>query len=132
MARWTIEKEFCFEASHVLPHHDGKCRRLHGHSWKGRLVCEGDRLHESGPQTGMLLDFGRMSAAIKPLLEDHLDHYHLNESLALESPTSEAVARWIFEKVKVKVPELSAVIIDETCTCRCLYRETSENKLSGI
>ena len=123
MSRWTLEKEFRFEASHILPHHDGKCRRLHGHSWKGRLVCQGNSLQETGPQSGMLMDFGVMTTAVKDLLENYLDHYHLNESLQLESPTSEAVARWIFQRIKARLPELTAVVIDETCTCRCIYDE---------
>ncbi|NES98612.1 MAG: 6-carboxytetrahydropterin synthase QueD, partial [Desertifilum sp. SIO1I2] len=37
MDEWIIYKEFRFEAAHHLPHHDGKCRRLHGHSWVGRV-----------------------------------------------------------------------------------------------
>lgn len=119
---WTLEKEFQFEASHVLPHHLGKCSRLHGHSWKGRLVCEGHYLQESGSQMGMLVDYSEMKKAIKPLLKDYLDHHHLNETLKLESPTSEVIARWIFEKTKPHLPALVAVIIDETCTSRCIYR----------
>jgi 6-pyruvoyltetrahydropterin/6-carboxytetrahydropterin synthase len=121
---WILEKEFHFEASHILPHHDGKCARLHGHSWKGRLICKGDQLHESGSKSGMLVDFADMKSAIKPLLDEYLDHYHLNDSLKLESPTSELVAQWIFRKVKTKLPELSAVIIEETCTSLCRYEES--------
>lgn len=120
---WTLEKEFRFEASHVLPHHGGKCARLHGHSWRGRLVCRGEELHSSGPRSGMLVDYGELSAAIKPLLDQYLDHYHLNDSLDLESPTSEEVARWIFRRVKIHLPQLVSVILDETCTSRCIYAE---------
>jgi len=121
MKKWRLEKEFRFEASHQLPYHDGKCKRLHGHSWAGRLVCEADELQETGPQRGMVVDFGRMKNAINDLLENYLDHWHLNESLKIENPTSEVVAKWIYEKVKPQLPELSSVIIDETCTCRCIY-----------
>jgi len=120
---WILEKEFRFEASHVLPHHDGKCSRLHGHSWKGRLICRGDQLENSGPKQGMLVDFSDMAAAIKPLLDAKLDHFHLNESIPMESPTSEAVAQWIYKQVKPKLPSLSAVVIEETCTSRCTYEE---------
>lgn len=118
---WTLEKEFRFEASHVLPHHDGKCARLHGHSWKGRLICEGETLHQSGPKAGMLVDYHDMTSVIKPLVEEYLDHYHLNESLALENPTSEEVARWIYDQVKPQLPSLVAVVVEETCTSRCTY-----------
>lgn len=71
----------------------------------------------------MLVDYGELSGAIKPLLEQNLDHYHLNDSLDLENPTSEEVARWIFHRVKPQLPQLVAVILDETCTSRCTYTE---------
>lgn len=119
---WKIEKDFRFEASHILPHHDGKCARLHGHSWKGSLLCEGAQLQEEGPKQGMVLDYSELSAAIKPLLEKKLDHFHLNETTGLESPTSESLARWIYDQIKPKVSLLSAVRIEETCTARCEYR----------
>lgn len=118
---WTLEKKFSFEASHILPHHSGKCARLHGHSWKGTLVCSGKSLKQDGSEQGMLIDFSRMSAITKKLTDTYLDHYHLNDSLGLENPTSEEVARWIYEKVKPELPDLRAVIIEETCTSLCRY-----------
>ncbi len=123
MMNWKLEKEFKFEASHQLPHHDGKCRRLHGHSWVGRLVCEGTRLQGEGAKQGMLVDFDEMKSLIQPLVENYLDHWHLNETLKLESPTSELVAQWIYQKIKPQLPSLKAVILEETCTSRCEYRE---------
>jgi 6-pyruvoyltetrahydropterin/6-carboxytetrahydropterin synthase len=118
---WTLEKAFSFEASHRLPHHGGKCSRLHGHSWKGRLVCSGDVLATEGSSAGMLVDYGTMSRAIEGIVETHLDHHHLNDTLELENPTSEEVARWIYQRVKAHLPTLVAVIVEETCTSRCTY-----------
>ncbi len=119
---WQLEKKFSFEASHQLPHHEGKCRRLHGHSWVGWLICEGTHLQETGSSKGMLIDFGDMKQVIDPLLENFLDHWHLNETLKMESPTSEEVARWVYQKIKPSLPSLAAVRIEETCTVRCEYR----------
>jgi 6-pyruvoyl-tetrahydropterin synthase len=48
----------------------------------------------------MLLDFGDISAALKPLLDAFLDHHHLNETTGLHNPTSEAIARWIYERLE--------------------------------
>ncbi|MFN2464085.1 MAG: 6-pyruvoyl tetrahydropterin synthase family protein [Candidatus Dormibacteria bacterium] len=121
-AVFTLRKQFTFEAAHFLPRHHGKCRRMHGHSWVGWVEMEGDSLQAQGPETGMLVDYGELAAALAPLLENHLDHYCLNESLELESPTSEAVARWIWHRLSEGGTRVSAVTIRETCTSECVYR----------
>jgi 6-pyruvoyltetrahydropterin/6-carboxytetrahydropterin synthase len=124
MEEWVIYKEFRFEAAHRLPHHEGKCRRLHGHSWLGRVYIQGNCLQTEGASQGMILDFGEVSKYLKPLLEDFLDHYYLNETTGLENPTSEAIARWIYEKLEILgLSGLHAVEIHETCTSGCVYRK---------
>lgn len=121
---WVIYKEFRFEAAHTLPHHDGKCRRLHGHSWVGRIYVKGERLVESGTKQGMVVDYGEIKQYIKPLLDGYLDHYYLNESTGLESPTSEEIAKWVFDKLEASgLPGLYAVEIRETCTSGCTYKK---------
>lgn len=121
---FTLEKEFRFEASHQLHNHDGKCARLHGHSWVGRLVLEfpGNNLITAGPKQGMALDYYDIGQAIRPVVEEHLDHWHLNNTVNAVSPTSEIVARFVYEKIKPLLPNLVAVVIEETCTSRCVYR----------
>jgi len=118
---FTLTKEFRWEASHRLPKHDGKCARLHGHSWKGRLILRSPDLIGDGPKTGMVMDFGDVSRAMKDLLETKLDHYHLNDTTGLENPTSEELARWIYDWIKPNLPHLVAVEVDETCTSSCRY-----------
>lgn len=121
----TIRKEFRFEAAHQLPFHDGKCARLHGHSWKLTVELEGEVLVLDGPKRGMLADFGEVKSAVQPFVDAYLDHHHLNVSTPLESPTSEAIAAWVFEALETEVlPQhlrrlLKAVEIDETCTSKC-------------
>lgn len=122
---WTLAKKFTFEAAHQLPHHEGKCRRLHGHSWVGYVYVAGDSLIESGSQSGMVIDYGEIKAKLQPLVKDYLDHYYLNETTQMENPTSEAIAQWIYKKLKPSLPGLIAVRIDETCTSRCIYTESS-------
>src|SRR5207302_1449332 len=111
-----------FEAAHFLPHHEGKCRRLHGHSWVGWIEVSGDSLQAEGPQAGMVMDYSCISDAIRPLVEDYLDHHCLNDTLPLPSPTSEAIASWMFEQLASKSLPVSAVTIEETCTSVCTYR----------
>lgn len=118
---FKLTKTFRFEASHQLPHHDGKCARLHGHSWLGSVVVSGGSLYDEGPKAGMLMDYGDIKAAVEPLVTAHLDHWHLNASTGLANPTSEELARWIFEKLQPTLPGLHAVVIEETCTSRCEF-----------
>jgi 6-pyruvoyltetrahydropterin/6-carboxytetrahydropterin synthase len=119
---YRLEKSFTFEASHQLPNHDGKCKHLHGHSWHGKLIVEGQRLNLKGPKVGMLVDYGDLSIMVRYLRDEFLDHYHLNESLGMENPTSENIARWIFKQLYKQLPDLVAVVIEETCTTSCEFR----------
>lgn len=119
---FKVEKHFRFEAAHSLPYHDGKCRRLHGHSYRGVLVAEAQELQTEGPKRGMVIDYADLETAIAPLLEKYLDHRFLNESLPLHDTTAEAIAKWIYEQVKPSVPLLTTVVIEETCTSKVEYR----------
>lgn len=115
----TLFKEFQFEAAHRLPHvpEGHKCGRLHGHSFLVRLEITG----EVDAHTGWVMDFAELKAAFKPLY-DRLDHHYLNEIPGLENPTSEVLAKWIWDHMKPRLPLLSAVMIKETCTAGCTYR----------
>lgn len=114
-----IYKEFYFEAAHKLPHVPAghKCGRLHGHSFKVRLYIGGD----VDPQTGWIMDFSELKTAFAPTYE-RLDHHYLNDIDGLENPTSEVLAKWIYEQVKPTLPQLTQVDIMETCTAGCRYR----------
>lgn len=114
-----IFKEFTFEAAHRLPNvPDGhKCGRLHGHSFRVSIHVSG----APDPNTGWIIDFADIKSAFKPLY-DRLDHYYLNEIEGLANPTSEVLARWIWQHLDGKLPNLSQVTVHETCTSGCIYR----------
>jgi 6-pyruvoyltetrahydropterin/6-carboxytetrahydropterin synthase len=119
VALTEIFKDFTFEAAHRLPHvPDGhKCSRLHGHSFRVAL-------HITGPvesDSGWLMDFADLKEAFAPLYEQ-LDHHYLNEIAGLDNPTSENIARWIWDKLKAALPQLSQVVVQETCTSGAVYR----------
>lgn len=112
-------KEFTFEAAHRLPNvpADHKCGRLHGHSFRVEIQVSG----EIDPKTGWVLDFAEIKRAFLPLYEQ-LDHHYLNDIEGLENPTSEVMARWIWRHLQDTLPQLSQVLVRETCTCGCVYR----------
>ncbi|MGW7751266.1 6-carboxytetrahydropterin synthase QueD [Streptomyces violaceusniger] len=114
-----IFREFTFEAAHRLPNvpEGHKCSRLHGHSYRVIVHVEAP----VDPETGWVMDFGDLKKAFKPL-EARLDHYYLNDIEGLENPTSEVLARWIWERLKPTLPVLSALTVRETCTSGCTYR----------
>lgn len=88
----SITKIFRFEAAHKLPNHDGKCRNLHGHTYKVEVTVAGD-LVTTGPQEGMVVDFGYLSRIWKERLESRLDHQYLNDVDPI--PTAERIAEFI-------------------------------------
>lgn len=114
-----IFREFTFEAAHRLPNvpEDHKCARLHGHSYRIEVRVGG----EIGAESGWVVDFADIKAAFKPL-HAVLDHHYLNEVPGLENPTSEVLARWIWERLHPALPGLVEVIVRETCTSGCSYR----------
>lgn len=116
--RVRLSKAFTFEAAHDLPTFPAghKCRRLHGHSFRFEVIVEG----EVDESKGYLIDFGDLKTAAEPLVK-RLDHYYLNEIEGLSNPTSENLARWIWQRLKPALPLLHCVIIHETCTSRCEY-----------
>jgi 6-pyruvoyltetrahydropterin/6-carboxytetrahydropterin synthase len=113
-----IFKEFTFEAAHRLPKvpQGHKCSRLHGHSFRVEVYVRGD-VHADA---GWVMDFGDIKAAFKPTLE-LLDHNYLNDITGLENPTSENIARWIWERIAPRLPLLSKVVVRETCTSGAIF-----------
>lgn len=113
-----LVKEFRFEAAHFLPNvpEGHKCRRVHGHSFRGELAVRGPL----DPHLGWVVDFADLKRAIDPVVQ-RLDHYLLNEVEGLENPTAERLAVWIWNQLAVALPLLHRVTIEETCTSRCHY-----------
>ncbi len=114
-----LRKTFQFEAAHLLPHlpETHKCRRLHGHSFKVEIAVAGP----VDPALGWVMDYADITAIFKPIWEQ-LDHRYLNEVPGLENPTSENIAVWIWERLQSRLPQLTEIVVAETCTARCAYR----------
>jgi len=113
-----IFKAFTLESAHRLPNvpPGHKCARMHGHSFRVEIAVSG----EVDARTGWVMDFAEIKAAFVPLYEQ-LDHHCLNDIEGLDNPTSENLARWIWDRLKPALPELSQVTVHETCTSGAKY-----------
>ena len=70
-----IAKEFNWEMGHRLPEHFGKCKNIHGHSYKMMVELDGDL-----DKNGMVMDYYDLKKIINPIVES-LDHaFMVNEN----------------------------------------------------
>lgn len=139
--RYLLSKKFRFETAHRLAkNYVGKCANIHGHSWNGSITVSIPKLDKYG----MGVDFGYLGKFCKHI-EGMLDHKLLlyrydptfktlidsgydGGSIMLfdDNPTSEVLAKWIFEMAKTffkNIEECSVdnVTVEETCTSKCDY-----------
>jgi 6-pyruvoyltetrahydropterin/6-carboxytetrahydropterin synthase len=114
----NIYNVFLIEAARLLPNvpQGHKCGRLHGHSFRVEIHVSGSVEEHSG----WVMDFACIKDAFQPFF-DQLDHHYLNDVEGLSNPTSENLARWIWERLHPVLPMISRVVVNETCTSGCVY-----------
>ncbi len=72
----TITKEFTFEMAHALWNYDGKCKNIHGHTYKLIVTVQGEIITDkNSPKLGMVMDFGELKRIVKENIIDTHDHY---------------------------------------------------------
>lgn len=70
-----LTKEFSFESAHALWGYDGKCREIHGHSYRLFVTIKGEPISdEQNPKLGMVMDFGELKSIVAREITDRLDH----------------------------------------------------------
>ncbi len=139
MYKIRVTKEFYFETAHALYGYDGKCKNIHGHSYKLAVTIIGTPIEDvDHPKNGMVLDFGDLKKIVKTEVVDLFDHTTIfNENtphkliaLSLEKtgqhiimvpyqPTSEMMVIDISQKIKNKLPaevQLHSLRLYETNT----------------
>ena len=100
----TVTKLFEFEACHHLPHYDGACHNLHGHSYKLEVTVSGQvSKNENDPKCGMIIDFKDLKAIVKSVAVDKYDHSNLNEFFP--NPTAEIMVKQIAVDIMSKLPQ---------------------------
>lgn len=75
MSNIRITKEFSFETGHALYGYDGKCKNVHGHSYKLSVTVIGQPIKDhSNVKYGMVIDFGDLKKIVKEEIVDIFDH----------------------------------------------------------
>ncbi len=117
---YKLKVEADFSSAHNLRGYKGKCEELHGHNWKVELYVGNKDLDK----TGMVLDFKFLKENLNKVL-DKLDHKYLNEIDYFKkiNPTSENIAKYIYDRLKNKVPGLISITVWESDKARAMYYE---------
>lgn len=115
---YEIKVEKHFAAAHHLLNYDGDCENQHGHNWKVEVYVKGDKLNKSN----ILVDFKVLKKQLDSVL-DLLDHKDLNqlEFFKEQSPSSELISRFVYEKMIELNPLVCKVSVWETPTSCATY-----------
>jgi 6-pyruvoyltetrahydropterin/6-carboxytetrahydropterin synthase len=113
-----IYKVFKFDAAHRLSNVPSghKCAQLHGHSFRVEIHVRG----KVDSHTGWVMDFADIAAACQPII-DQLDHKYLNDIAGLANPTSENLAKWIWQHLQPTLVQLSRIVVQESPESGCIY-----------
>ncbi len=111
-----VVREFPFDAAHFLPNHPGRCRNMHGHTYRLQVWCEGEVEAESG----MVVDFYDIKQVVGERVLEVVDHTLLNDHM--DNPTAERLAEWIWERLADTDLPLREIRLYETPTCFVVHR----------
>jgi 6-pyruvoyltetrahydropterin/6-carboxytetrahydropterin synthase len=92
--RVAVTKEFTFDAAHHLHLYEGKCKSLHGHTYKLVITISG-----FVNNIGICVDFSEIKEMYEEVIKKRLDHRYLNEVLPLMNTTAENMIVWIWEEL---------------------------------
>ncbi|MDB5007441.1 MAG: 6-carboxytetrahydropterin synthase QueD [Mucilaginibacter sp.] len=113
-----IYKKITFDSAHFLPHVPigHKCQNVHGHTYTLTIFIEG----APPAYEGWVIDYGDLKKIITPVI-DQVDHHLLNDLPGLENPTSEILAIWLWNKIRLLLPALKRIELSETDTSGVIY-----------
>ena len=139
MSHIRITKQFSFETGHALYGYDGKCKNVHGHSYRLEVTVIGIPINDkTNVKFGMVIDFGDLKKIVKEEIVNVFDHAtvfnkntpHVELARELEirghnvllvdyQPTSEMMVIDFASKIKKRLPrniKLFSLKLQETAT----------------
>ena len=152
MSKIRITKQFDFETGHALYGYDGKCKNVHGHSYKLAVTVIGKPIsNTTNVKLGMVIDFGDLKKIVLSEIVDKFDHAtvfnkntpHVELAKELEKrghsvilvdyqPTSEMMLIDFAEKIKSRLPEtiqLHSLKLQETATSHAEWFASDNNSI---
>jgi 6-pyruvoyltetrahydropterin/6-carboxytetrahydropterin synthase len=112
----SVTRTFTFAAAHQLPWHQGKCRNLHGHTYRLEVAVRGP-LNEDG----IVVDFSELASVVRVVILDRYDHQFLNDYF--ENPTAELLAMNFYKELEAQGLAVSRLTLWETDTCAAIVEE---------
>jgi 6-pyruvoyltetrahydropterin/6-carboxytetrahydropterin synthase len=106
-------------SSHILKNHQGKCGTLHGHQYEVELTIRAPYEEIEEDPCNFLIDLYDFDKIWKGIFPS--DHVNINEITGEDNPSIEFLSKWIYDKIKLSLPEIYSVKIYETPTNYCLY-----------
>ncbi len=115
----TLHTETFVSSCHHLEGYDGKCKNMHGHTWKIEMWFRGDSKHLD--DVGILVDFH-----VAGLIKEKLDHKNLNQVMDL-NPTAENITMWVYDQLKKSIDNKKIGVkvrvfenaVDKMSYCEC-------------
>ena len=109
-----------FSSAHKLRGYKGKCENIHGHNWKVGVEIASNRLNG----IGIVMDFKVLKKSLRSVLRS-MDHKDLNSLKYFRkvNPTSENIAKYVYEELKKKRVNVSAVSVWEAEDSKATYTE---------
>ncbi|HOE60365.1 MAG TPA: 6-carboxytetrahydropterin synthase QueD [Kiritimatiellia bacterium] len=128
----TVSKQCQFDAAHVLPHHAGQCKNLHGHTY--RVIVE---VAEDADSEDMVIDFKDLKQVIRDVIVDRFDHAFLYDETSESEceiaaviakhgmrsvglpfrSTAENLARYFFHELATRVNVVSVKVYETPESC---------------
>ena len=116
---YEIKIQSDFSAAHNLRNYRGKCENLHGHNWKVEAIFD----YRALDKDGLAVDFKEAKACLKAVLAQ-FDHSYLNETEFFKNanPTSENMAKFIYDELKKKDAHIHSVSVWENDSSCATYK----------
>lgn len=134
----TVTKTVKFDAAHVLTNHQGLCKNLHGHTYRVDISVS----QREGENSDMVIDFKDLKSIAEAVICDRFDHAFIynttspgecdiaavvekNSMRTVAIPfrsTAENLAKYFFELLIARIPNIASVKVWETAMSSAEYR----------